>query len=416
MNPFNLLQQSALVGLTGFGAARAALVALAAIASTRLLGPHERGLMVLGVTVGGVAAVLVGMGTGSALRARMPGATEAGRRVLIASFACWSLLASGAAGTLAVLFSGLSARVIDPGLGDPWFLTAVFVNAAGQVALTQLPDLWYAAGKFRAGSAWAALVAAAGMIGVVGGAAFDRSAWSLLAAQGAAMTAAGLWQTVSLRAAGLFSLRGLTRYKILELPTAGVRALGMTFGLLVALRLDRYALGVVTGPAQVAVYSLAITLSGLPALVPVAVGQLTLRAVSAGAGPSYVRRACGQAVRWASTSSLAVAAGGWLLIVPVFGTPFADARVLLIGLLVAGVVFAPFEVCGRALLGSGHMGTAGLLGAAGCLLAIVLHAALTPRFGTLGAVLACGILYAALSVASWFTLRHRLSSDELIAA
>jgi O-antigen/teichoic acid export membrane protein len=402
-----------LLGLTSFGVARAITVAAAAIVATRLLGPHQRGLMVLGVTMGSVATVLVGMGTGSALRARIPGATEAGRRLLVAAFAWWSVLSAAVSGVVAVVFSALSARVIDPGLGDPRFLAAVFINTAGQVVLIQLPDAWYAGARFRVGSAWAGVVAAAGTFGVLGGAAIDRSAWSLLAAQGAGMAAAGIFQAAHLGSAGLFSLSSLPWRRVLELPAAGARALGMTLGLMIALRMDRYALGVVTGPAEVAVYSLAMTLCALPGLVPIAVGQLALRDVSTGAGLAYVRRACQKALGWAAVSSLPILAGSWLLVVPVFGPDFAGARPLLAWLLLAGVIFAPFEVASRSLLGGGWMGTAGLLGGAGCLAAVLLHTTLTPRFGTPGAALSCGILYAGLSAAAWFAVRHRVPNRDL---
>ncbi|WP_159079249.1 MULTISPECIES: lipopolysaccharide biosynthesis protein [unclassified Plantactinospora] len=408
VGPLNRLRSSPLVGLTGFGALRAALVAGGAVVATWLLGPHDRGLMVLGVTFGSVAALLVGMGTGSALRSRIPGADAVGRQLLVASFAWWTVLSAGAAGVLAVLLCALSAPLIGPELAGPALLVGVFVNAAGQVALTQLPDAWYAGGRFRAGSGWAALVALAGALGVVGAAALDRTAWALLLGQGLLMAVAGGWQAVRLRAAGLFALPSLPWRRLVELPGAGVRALGMTLGLVVVMRLDRYVLGAVAGPADVAVYSLAVTISGLPALVPAAMGQLALREVAAGRGLDFVRRAAWRAVRWAAAFSVPVAVAGWVLVVPVFGPEFAPVRFLLPALLGAGVILAPFEVASRGLLGGGWMGTAGLLGAAGCVLAVLAYTSLVSLLGLAGAALACCVLYAALSVGAWTLLRWRL--------
>jgi O-antigen/teichoic acid export membrane protein len=179
------VRRGALLGLTGFGAVRAALLAGAAMLATRLLGPHDRGLMVLGASFAAVAALLAGMGTGSALRSLLPGADGPERRLLTASFAWWMLLSAGASGILAALLSVLSAGAIDGGLGRPSFVGAVLGNAAALVALTQLPDLWYASGRFRSGSAWATGVAAANVLGLLVAATHSDSAAALLTGQAA---------------------------------------------------------------------------------------------------------------------------------------------------------------------------------------------------------------------------------------
>ena len=402
----------ALLGLTGFSAVRAALLASAALVATRLLGPHDRGLMVLGASFAAVAALLAGMGTGSALRSSLPAAVGRERRLLTGAFAWWMLLSAGASGALAALLSALSAGVIDGGLARPAFLVALFGNTAASVALTQLPDLWYAAGRFRVGSAWAAVVAAANLLGLSIGATIGDSVAALLAAQAVGMAAAGVMQTAHLHRTGLLTLRFPSWRRVLELPRRGAPALGLTFGLVIALRLDRYVLGAVAGPTQVAVYSLAITLSSVPALVAVAVGQLALQEVSTGGSRAYVRHAVRRAVCSAALASLPVGVGGWLLVVPVFGPEFAATRPLLAGLLVAGALIAPFEVLSRALIGGGWIGSAGLLGGAGCVLAVLLYPTLIPRFGLAGAVVACWLLYAGLSCAAWQVLNRRMASAQ----
>ena len=405
------MARGALLGLTGFSALRAALLAGAALVATRLLGPHDRGLMVLGASFAAVAALLAGMGTGSALRSSLPASGARERPTLTAAFAWWMVLSAVAAGALAVLLSALSAGVIDSGLADPFFLVALFANAAALVALTQLPDLWYAAGRFRLGSGWAAAVAGANLLGLSAGAAIGDSAAVLLLAQALAMAAAGAVQTAHLHRIGLLALRFPSWRRLLELPRRGMPALGLTLGLVVALRLDRYVLGAVAGPAQVAVYSLAITLSSVPALLAVAVGQLALQEVATGGGRAGVRQAVYRAVCWAAVASVPVGVGGWLFVVPVFGPEFAPARPLLAGLLVAGALIAPFEVLSRALVGGGWIGSAGLLGGAGCVLAVLLYTTLIPRFGAAGAVVACWLLYAGLSIGAWQVWNRRIAAE-----
>ncbi|MFI6759949.1 lipopolysaccharide biosynthesis protein [Micromonospora sp. NPDC050417] len=402
-------RRSPVAFLTGSSLAQSASYAVSAVLASTLLGPHQRGLMVLGVTTGSIAGLLTGLGTGSALRSRLPAVsgTPTGAR-LLASYTWWSIVSVAAGGGLAVLLSVLSAPLIDTGLSEPPFLLAVLVVTTGYVALTQFPDVWYAAGRFRAGSGWAALVAAGGLVGVLIGATLDRSAWALLLAQGTGMVAIAALQAARLHVVGLVPLAAPGRRELAELLRHGCRALGLTMGLALALRADRYVLGAVAGAATVGIYSVAATLSEGPRVVPAALGQIVNREVALGAGVARVVRTRRTALLAAAAASLLVGVGGWFLIIPIFGTEFADARPLLLVLLLAEIAFAPFAVASRGLLGGGWMTTAGLLGAAGSVVALILFAITIPLWGGYGAAIACVLTYAGLSVASWRLLRPRL--------
>ncbi|GAB2947576.1 hypothetical protein GCM10027280_40370 [Micromonospora polyrhachis] len=407
-------RRSALAFLTGNSLAQAASYASSAMLSTTLLGPHGRGLMVLGVSIASVTPLLAGMGTGSELRARLPNVGNgAARQRLLSSYTWWSVLAVGGAGGLAVLVTAGSAPLIDPGLADPAFLLAVLVVAAGYTALTQFPDAWYAAGLFRTGSAWAAAVASGGLLGMLVGALLERTAWMLLLAQGTGMVAVAVLQATRLRAAGLLPVRGPGRWELSQLLRAGIRALGLTVGLALTLRADRYLLGAVAGAAAVGVYSLAATLSEAPRVIPTALGQLVNRDVALGADLARVQHSRRLALLASTAMSLLVAAGGWWLIVPVFGAEFAEARPLLLVLLVAEIVFAPYAVASRGLLGGGWMGTAGTLGLLGSVAATTIYGLAIPVWGTYGAALASVTVYGGLSWASWALLRHRLDRSPI---
>lgn len=402
-------RRSPVAFLTGSSLAQSASYALSAILASTLLGPHQRGLMLLGITTGSIAGLLSGLGTGSALRSRLPAVagTPTGAR-LLASYTWWSVVSVVAGGGLAVLLSILSAPLIDPGLGEPSFLFAVLVVTTGYVALTQFPDVWYAAGRFRAGSGWAAVVAFGGLLGILIGATLDRSAPSLLLAQGLGMVVLAGVQGARLRVVGLVPLRSPGRRELADLLRHGCRALGLTMGLALALRADRYVLGAVAGAATVGIYSVAATLSEGPRVVPAALGQIVNREVALGCGVPRVVRARRTALLAAIAMSLLVAVGGWFLIVPVFGPEFADARPLLLVLLLAEIAFAPFAVASRGLLGGGWMTTAGLLGTGGSVTALILFAITIPLWGGYGAAIACVLTYAGLSVVSWRVLRPRL--------
>ena len=405
-------RQSTVAFLTGSSLAQSASYALSAVLASSLLGPHHRGLMVLGVTTGSIAALLSGMGTGSALRSRLPTVVNAtaGQR-LLASYTWWSVIAVVVAGGLALLLSILSASLIDPRLGAPSFLVGVLVVTTGYVALTQFPDAWYAAGRFRAGNGWAAVVAAGGLVGVLAGAQFERSASTLLLAQGLGMVTVAAVQGARLRVVRLVVFRTPGRHELSDLLRHGFRALGLTMGLALALRADRYVLGAVSGAAMVGVYSVAATLSEGPRVVPAALGQIVNREVALGCGLSRVVRARRSALLAATLMGLLVAVGGWFLIVPIFGAEFADARPLLLVLLVAEIAFAPFAVASRGLLGGGWMASAGLLGAGGSVAALILFALAIPLWDGYGAAIACVLTYAGLSIASWRLLLPRLGGN-----
>ncbi|MGW0436813.1 lipopolysaccharide biosynthesis protein [Micromonospora sp. NPDC003197] len=401
--------------LTSSGAIQAGTNALAALLASSLLGPHGRGLMVLGTTMASIAALLAGMGTGPALRACLPTATRVRRRRLLATFSQWSMLAVLVAAGLAAIGSILSARVIDSELAEPRYLGALAVVTAGYVALAQLPDLWYAAGRFRAGSSWAAAVAAGGLVGVLGGAVTARSAWVLLLAQGLGMLVVAATQTVHLFVVKLLSAQTADRAELSKLLRSGGWALGLTTGLAVTLAADRYALGAFAGPATVGVYSVASSLSGTPRLIPTALGQLLNREVASGGGRTVALRARRFAVWSAIVLGLGVAAGGWLLIVPVFGDGFADARPLLLVLLMAEVAFAPFAVASRGLLGGGWMRTAAGLGVGAGVAAAAVFAVGVLFWGAYGAAFASIGLYGGMSLVSWTLLRRRMALAERTA-
>jgi len=107
---------------------------------------------------------------------------------------------------------------------------------------------------------------------------------------------------------------------------------------------------------------------------------------------------------------LIVAAGGWMLIVPVFGGQFAPARELLMVLIVAEVCLAPYSVASRGLLGGGWTTAAGLLGIAGSLVALAAYAMSAVVAGAMGVATGSVAVYAGLSFVSYRMLRRRVGS------
>ncbi|WJK43296.1 oligosaccharide flippase family protein [Solwaraspora sp. WMMA2056] len=403
-------RRSTLALLTASSAVQLGSNMVAALLASAVLGPHGRGLMVLGVSTAGIVPLLAGLGTGPQLRAAYPSTpTGTRRRDLVASYTWWSVAAVGIAAVAAVAVSAACAPLIDPGLADPRYLLALSVLTCGYVAHTQLPDSWYAAGGFRSGSLWAITTTVGGTVGLLVAVAVAPAVWTLLAGQGLGMLAAVTVQVTRLRAAGLLSFAPPTRGDLSALLRHGVRALGLTLGLALTLRLDRYVLGAITGAATVGVYSVASTLGQLPRMVPTAIGQLVNRDAALTDRPL-------RPVRTVTTTAVAVVAAGavtvglgWLVIVPLLGPQFAGARPLLLVLVVAEIAFVPYAVASRALLGAGRMGAVGAFGLLWSAAAVLLFVVAVGLWGALGAALACVTLYAGLSVSSWWLLTRRLT-------
>jgi O-antigen/teichoic acid export membrane protein len=404
-------RRSALAFLTGSSAVQLGSNMLAALLASSVLGPYGRGLMVLGLSTAGIVPLLAGMGTGPRLRSEYPSvAAGPDRRRLLASYTWWSVAAVGAAGGSAVLVSVLSAAIIDQALAEPRYLVALFVLTSGYVAHTQLPDVWYAAGLFRAGGAWAMLTTAGGTIGLIVGVLVAPSGWALLSAQGAGMVAVTGAQVAHLRSRGLLCFQRPTRRELHGLLRRGYRALGLTLGLALALRMDRYVLGSIAGAAAVGVYSIAATLGQVPRMIPNAIGQIVTYDIAEQRASFRPGPAAGLAVVAVVAASGVVAAAGALVILPLLGTEFAGALPLLLVLLVAEIALAPYAVASRALLGAGWMGTAGGFGLAWSATAVVLFVMTVRLWGPLGAALACTALYAGISLSSWALLSRRLAA------
>ncbi|OLF08244.1 lipopolysaccharide biosynthesis protein, partial [Actinophytocola xanthii] len=225
----------------------------------------------------------------------------------------------------------------------------------------------------------------------------DRAA-ALLGAQAAGSALVCATQLVALGRAGLLVRDRPGRVALRLLVARGAPVLGLTLGLAVALRADRYVLGALAGPAAVGVYSLAATLSEVSRVVPQAVGQFFVHHVALGG--RLLARWVALPVVAAGAGGVVVAALGWVLVVPVFGVPFEQARELLPVLVVAEACFAPYAVASRGLIGGGRTRSAGALGLAAAVAAVACYLLGARVGGSTGLAVSCVVLYSGLSAAA----------------
>jgi len=146
------------------------------------------------------------------------------------------------------------------------------------------------------------------------------------------------------------------------------------------------------------VYALAATLGEVPRTVPNAIGQIMGRRASEREGDDLIGRSIILAMMFAAATAVILGTIGWLLIPRVFGSEFADARVYALWLFAAEIVFVPFVLAVRVLLGRGRARWVGTVSLGGGILATVLVLALVPWTGTLGACIASFVAYGAMSL------------------
>jgi O-antigen/teichoic acid export membrane protein len=365
--------------------------------------------MVLGLTVGSIVGMIGGLGTGTALRSRLPVVPEGRERNnLLAAYTWCSIGGAVLAPVAAVAGMAGSAGFIDPALAALPFLLATAIFTVSHTMLNQIVEMWFADGRFRRGSLAAAVMYMSGFLFVVVVLAVSRSVAAVLAAQAAGMLVVALFEIAALRRAGLVTLSLPGAAAVRSLLVRGLPALGLTVGMALALRADRYLLGAVAGTAAVGVYSLAATVSEMSRILPTALGQLFLRDVSLGHGMARLRRTCKVAVVAATVGGVLVLLSGWLLIVPVFGVEFADAPRLLVVLTFAEVCFAPYAITSRGLLGGGWTRTACLFGIGGSVAALVVYSITAGVGGSMGVAVGSVIIYGALSAISWHLLKAHL--------
>jgi|GEM_PF-399530 len=407
-------QLAFLVGSTGL---QSLSNGVAAFVATWVMGAHGRGVMVIGIAVAGIAALIGGLGAGSAYRALLPArTTPEARRSLAAAYTLSFGLGSALAALLTVGTLWLTQRAAGPELGSPRFLAAAAAWTVAQVVTTRIVEAWFADGRFRRGGGAAASMAFGGLVAVVTTAFAAPSAANLMFAQTAGLMLVGAGEALGLRRAQLIAFERPTATDLGALLRLGFAQFGLVVGLAIALRLDRYVLGLVAGPAVVGVYSLAATLSEMPRLIPLAVGQMYLRDVALGRGGPALRRATGRALLGALATAMVVILAGLVLIVPVFGPEFSAARPLVVVLCLAEVLFAPYAVASSGLLGGGWRRGVCLLGLISTVGAVVVYGVGGTLGGMGGAAIGCVLLYALLSGVARRMLRNRLSTQPLTPA
>ncbi len=384
-------------GVLAAGVVQAACLAMASILAARWLGPRSFGTYSFILTLASLVALLLGLGSGSAVRVLLTRAGDEG----------WLYAYAGLSVRLLVVLAPtvLILALLLPS-GSLSSASAAVLVSIGAFCTRQSVDLLHARGKSVLAITSAA---ASGLLAVV--------VFIALHAVGQLTAVTGLvgYGACYLLPA-LTVLRDRSRdpwlchagavHKRRELLEIGLPASGMQVGLLLVHRLDRVLLGLLAGPAAVGVYSIAASMSEATRLLPQAVGQVSFFRAGDPSRNEQLSRV--RALTLVAVGSIAVLVG---LAAPrvvhlVVGQGYDEAVTPLRVLLVGEVLFSSIFINSRILLARSRQRLVGTVGIICAGVASVLYLSLIDAFDAVGAAFASVLVYALMSLLLGLALRR----------
>lgn len=229
--------------------------------------------------------------------------------------------------------------------------------------------------------------------------------------------AISLWIALLINVFQLAGL-GILRFPNLEFAKAafvyGLRGwTSVAFGQLNG-RVDQLILSAFAGAAALGNYALAVKIAELPWVLCDAVSTVVFNRLAKG-GPDEQRRLVAiihRSMFFATVAgSVALAAVGYLYVVPIFGADFSNAPLLIVILSLSSVGLIGLKVLSKYFGAVGRPGLNGWIGAITGLLGLGLYAWLIPAHGIWGAAWATVIIYWSRSIAGYIVYRHAFHEE-----
>jgi len=389
-------------GVTAWKVLSALATALVAVISARQLGPSGRGILVLLVTVAGLALLVCSLGINVSGRIHLVGKAKLadsgdylGLSAVLVTVQC---VVTVLVGVTLLRLAQVRLSVHDQ---------VLFGLLGGSLLAQHLTtEAIYAYGHARV----AAAVDAAGSIVQLGAV--------VILAQGSVTTVSpflvallvgGVFQValavVTLRRVGV-SIRPRYRHgPWVLLIRRGLPGIATAIAQVLTFRMDRYLVGVFLAPGAVGVYSVAATAPELLRLPLVALGQpIFFRLASGSAELRDFRRI--RLVCFMATASLAVilAVLAPFLVRTIFGGEFAGAVTPMRVLLLAEGGIAIYSVDGPSLVGVDRVRDASLAAVAALIVVAIGDLILIPAYGTVGAAWASVVAYSVMGIVAHILL------------
>lgn len=379
----------AVVSLMSGGVFQIAANAGAALIATKLLPAEERGIMVLCLTVVALVSVVCAGGTGNVLRSmwsKLPSREQKGLAAVYGTASMWS---AAAAMVIALAVTLVLAYFITPDLASPGLLLATAVGAASQVLLLQVSEAFFAAGRFKEGSAWAALSAVTGLVGVVAVGLTMPTAEAMTGVQAVGTLAVELIAIWALKSTGTFAVaRGVRFGEVVQFIRQGLLTMGLPIGFALITRIDRLILGFFIAPSVLAVYALAVTLAEGIRLAPTAISQLATHSAAEGNGWSSSWKLQKYAIAASILAAVGLTVGVYFLAVPVFGQEFAATPLFVLIVSVAEIGYSLLVVSTRGMIGAGWLRDASTITGLSGFLSVAAYLVGSLFFGVIGCCVA----------------------------
>lgn len=386
------------------GAALALGVAFVVLA-TRWLGAADRGHQAFLISVGQIAAILLGLGVSNAL----PAALALDRRRVRSALRVVGATTLFAAATGALLVAVVSRLRLLPEAEGHGALVTAFVAAS--VAHQALTVLAVSAGDVRTYNTAGIVSGSVALLLLVGLRLLDAvGVASAVAVQMVALAVASAWSMLRLR-----TIQAVEQAAIPLRRLAGAASLGLLSNLfgMAMLRGDLVVVSRLAGMADAGVYSVAVFVGELTLRIPQWAGQLHSPSVAGDSNEVSVARTVDLLVAAVAANTVVFACAGILrpvgarVFAHAAGPEFAAAYDLMLGLGPRFVLQGGVAILAAFLAGRGYTlfhPVASLVGLCGV---VGLDVVLVPRMGIAGASLASSIGYVgAAAVFFWGFLVH----------
>ena len=385
----------------------ALLMGIFAIVTGRALGPSDRGIVVIFMTLSSMLMVLGSFGTNTFARVHL---VSTSARLALDEYL--GLIGALAAAQLAisVILGGLAIWATNS-LPNLAVLLLLVVCSVLNVVSYLLRDGLYAFGHNGRASRGDPIGAAIQLflvlaIWAAAGLTLDRALLSIVAGQ--ACCAGYLiiqFRRVHLPLAISFSFRSCLRQIRGGLP-ALITNLGQSF----IFRIDRLLLGFLATTAAVGTYSVAVTMTETLLLIPISIGQAMFHRLASGRMQLAAMRRLRLISLTISTAGAAIlgVVSPWvidLLFGPDYHSAVAPLRILLVG----AVAIGSYLVDVACINAVGRLGSAARLTLLGFIVVGVFDLVLIPAYAMNGAALASAFGYVVMAVAAAIRL-HRVTA------
>ena len=397
------------IGVVAFNTAMLALLAgIFAIVTGRILGPSDRGIVVIFMTLSSMLMVLGSLGTNTFARVRLVSAEEP-----LALQEYFGLVAVLAAAQIAVslILGGLAMWATDS-LPNPMVLVLLVVYSVLNVVSYMLRDGIYAFGHNGRASRGDPLAAALQLglvlaIWLTWGLTLDRALCAVTVSQ----ACCAIYLLVQFRRVDLPLTVAFSWGSCLRQIKGGLPALITNLGQTFIFRMDRLLLGFVATTAEVGIYSVAATMTEALLLIPLSIGQAVFHRLASERMPLAAMRRLRVASVVVSTLGAAVLGivSPWLIDL-LFGPDYHGAVTPLRILLVGAVAMGSYLVDVTCINAVGRFGSAAKLALLGFIMVGVFDLALIPPWAMNGAALASTIGYLTMAIAAARRL-HQIEAD-----